>query len=93
VNYGPNPAEVIEFVREKAAVVVRGNHDHSIGFDENPRCSERFRAMAEETRALYAFRAERGTPKLPPQSSLDGYGSCGWNPGLDVPRGAAGSAV
>jgi putative phosphoesterase len=50
VNYGPNPAEVIEFVCEKAAVVVRGNHDHSIGFDENPRCSERFRAMAEETR-------------------------------------------
>jgi predicted phosphodiesterase len=26
VNYGPNPAEVIEFVREKAAIVVRGNH-------------------------------------------------------------------
>jgi putative phosphoesterase len=49
VNYGPNPAEVIEFVREKAAIVVRGNHDHSIGFDEDPRCSKRFRAMAEET--------------------------------------------
>jgi protein phosphatase len=50
VNYGPNPAEVIEFVRERAAIVVRGNHDHSIGFDEDPRCSARFRAMAEETR-------------------------------------------
>ncbi|MBZ5626789.1 MAG: metallophosphoesterase family protein [Acidobacteriia bacterium] len=50
VNYGPNPAEVIEFVREKAAMVVRGNHDHSIGFDEDPRCSVSFRAMAEETR-------------------------------------------
>jgi len=50
VNYGPNPAEVIEFVREKAAMVVRGNHDHSVGFDEDPRCSPRFRAMAEETR-------------------------------------------
>jgi predicted phosphodiesterase len=25
VNYGPNPAEVIDFAREKAAVVVRGN--------------------------------------------------------------------
>lgn len=49
VNYGPNPAEVIEFVREKAAMVVRGNHDHSAGFDEDPRCSPRFRAMAEET--------------------------------------------
>jgi len=50
VNYGPNPAEVVEFVREKAAVVVRGNHDHAVGFDEDPRCSARFRAMAEETR-------------------------------------------
>jgi protein phosphatase len=50
VNYGPNPAEVIDFVREKAAVVVRGNHDHSLGFDEDPRCSPRFRAMAEEMR-------------------------------------------
>jgi putative phosphoesterase len=49
VNYGPNPAEVIEFVREKAAMAVRGNHDHSAGFDEDPRCSARFRAMAEET--------------------------------------------
>lgn len=50
VNYGPNPAEVIEFVREKAAIVVRGNHDHSVGFDEDPRCSARFRVMAAETR-------------------------------------------
>ena len=50
VNYGPNPAEVIDYVREKAAVVVRGNHDHSVGFDEDPRCSARFRAMADETR-------------------------------------------
>lgn len=49
VNYGPNPAEAIEFVREKASIVVRGNHDRSIGFEEDPRCSARFRAMAEET--------------------------------------------
>jgi len=50
VNYGPNPLEVVEFVRDKAAMVVRGNHDHSIGFDEDPRCSPSFRLMAEETR-------------------------------------------
>lgn len=49
VNYGPDPAEVIEFVRAKAAMVVRGNHDHSVGFNEDPRCSSRFRAMADET--------------------------------------------
>jgi len=50
VNYGPNPVEVVDFVRARAAIVVRGNHDHSIGFDEDPRCSAAFRAMAEETR-------------------------------------------
>jgi protein phosphatase len=50
VNYGPNPVEVVEFVRDHAAMVVRGNHDHSIGFDEDPRCSPRFRQMAAETR-------------------------------------------
>lgn len=50
VNYGPDPAEAVQFVREKAAIVVRGNHDHSIGFAEDPRCSPRFRGMAEETR-------------------------------------------
>jgi protein phosphatase len=49
VNYGPNPAEVVEFVRENAEMAVRGNHDHSIGNDRDPQCSARFRAMAEET--------------------------------------------
>ena len=49
VNYGPNPGEVMEFVRARAALVVRGNHDHAAGFGEDPRCSARFRAMAEET--------------------------------------------
>ena len=46
VNYGPDPAGVVDFVRAKATVVVRGNHDHAIGFNEDPRCSEPFRQMA-----------------------------------------------
>jgi protein phosphatase len=50
VNYGPDPGAVIDFVRSKAAVVVSGNHDYSIGFNQDPRCSDRFRAMAEATR-------------------------------------------
>jgi putative phosphoesterase len=50
VNYGPEPEQVIEFVRAKASIVVRGNHDHSIGYNEDPRCSPRFREMAEATR-------------------------------------------
>lgn len=50
VNYGPDPAAVIEFVRSRASVVIRGNHDHSVGYDADCRCSPRFRAMAEATR-------------------------------------------
>ncbi len=49
VNYGPNPSEVIEFVREHASFVVRGNHDDAIGYDRDPECSPPFRQLAEET--------------------------------------------
>ncbi len=47
VNYGPDPAEVVEFVRSNASVAIRGNHDHAIGFGEDPRCSPPFRELAE----------------------------------------------
>ncbi len=49
VNYGPDPREVIEVVRGHASLVGRGNHDHAAGYDQDPRCSPRFRQMAEET--------------------------------------------
>lgn len=48
VNYGPNPREVIEFVRQNATIVIRGNHDNAVGFDADPRCSEQYRQMAAE---------------------------------------------
>jgi putative phosphoesterase len=46
VNYGPNPSEVVELVRSHATLVVQGNHDYAIGGGSDPRCSDRFRAMA-----------------------------------------------
>lgn len=49
VNYGPNPNEVVDWVRTHAHCVVRGNHDHAIGFQTDPRCSPPYRAMAAET--------------------------------------------
>ncbi len=52
VNYGPNPSEVIEFVRQNATVVVRGNHDNAIGYGVDPQCSAPFRDMA---RAMQAY--------------------------------------
>jgi predicted phosphodiesterase len=54
VNYGPQPAEVLKFVRDHATRVIRGNHDHCIGFDEDPRCAPAFREMADATRKYTA---------------------------------------
>lgn len=50
VNYGPDPAETIDFVRTHATVVIQGNHDHSVGFNADCGCSPHFRTMAEATR-------------------------------------------
>jgi protein phosphatase len=50
VNYGPNPAEIIDFVHSHTSMVIRGNHDQSVGFGAERGCSPRFRAMAEATR-------------------------------------------
>jgi putative phosphoesterase len=50
VNYGPDPGPVIEFVKANSTIVVRGNHDHSIGYDVDPRCTVRYQKMAEMTR-------------------------------------------
>jgi Calcineurin-like phosphoesterase len=54
VNYGPQPAEVIDFVRKNATLVVRGNHDDAVAFDRDPQCSAPFRRAAEETRRFTA---------------------------------------
>jgi putative phosphoesterase len=50
VGFGPDPASVVDLVRAKTSIVVRGNHDHSVGYDEDPRCLPRYRKMADATR-------------------------------------------
>jgi putative phosphoesterase len=50
VNYGPDPAATIEFVRTHATMVIRGNHDHAVGWAADCGCSPRFLTMAEATR-------------------------------------------
>ena len=63
VNYGPNPREVVEFVRDQASQVVRGNHDHAVAYGDDPRCGGRFRELAEATRRFTENRlapADRG---------------------------------
>jgi putative phosphoesterase len=54
VNYGPEPGAVVDFVKANSTVAVRGNHDHSIGYDVDPRCTARYQKMAELTRRYTA---------------------------------------
>jgi putative phosphoesterase len=54
VNYGPEPGAVVDFVRANSTVVVRGNHDHSLGYDVDPRCGARYQKMADVTRRYSA---------------------------------------
>jgi protein phosphatase len=49
VNYGPDPAAVVDFVRAHASLVVRGNHDDAVGFNRDPHCAAPFQRMAKET--------------------------------------------
>jgi len=49
VDYGPRPHEVVEWVKQKAAITVRGNHDHAAGLSADPRCSPPYKRLAAET--------------------------------------------
>jgi len=49
VNYGPQPQEVVEYMRRHANLVMRGNHDNAVGFQADPRCTPRYREMALTT--------------------------------------------
>ncbi len=60
VDYGPDPHEVIEWVRANATVVVRGNHDHAAGFSVDPQCSPPYKKLAEETLRLTRQLCTRG---------------------------------
>jgi len=59
VNYGPEPAAVVDFARTNSKVVVRGNHDNSIGFDVDPRCTARYEKMADLTRRYSSFALDK----------------------------------
>jgi len=52
VDYGPNPREVVTLLRSRADIVVRGNHDQAVGFEDDTRCTPRCRKMAIETRDI-----------------------------------------
>jgi len=49
VDYGPRPHEVVEWVKRRASITVRGNHDHAAGLSVDPQCSPPYKRLAAET--------------------------------------------
>jgi putative phosphoesterase len=52
VDYGPQPAEVVQWVRHHAQLCVRGNHDFALAFNEDCRCGKRFRQLSRASREM-----------------------------------------
>jgi putative phosphoesterase len=47
VNYGPQPAEVVQWVRHHVQFSVRGNHDHAMATGVDCGCNDVFRELYE----------------------------------------------
>ena len=54
VDYGPQPHEVIHWVRERALRVIRGNHDHALANDVDCRCALVMREASVTTRRWHS---------------------------------------
>jgi putative phosphoesterase len=53
VSYGPFPRECVAWVRERAAYVIRGNHDTALGHGGDPGAAPHKRALALATLARH----------------------------------------
>jgi putative phosphoesterase len=55
VDYGPQPREAIHWVRERSLKVVRGNHDHALGYGVDCRCPPNLKEASVTTRRWHAY--------------------------------------
>ena len=54
VDYGPQPREVIHWVRERALRVIRGNHDHALGYGVDCGCAPVMHEASVTTRRWHS---------------------------------------
>jgi putative phosphoesterase len=52
VHFGPRPAECVDLVRQRATLVVRGNHDHGAGFGTDCRAYGPWRSLDQAGRTI-----------------------------------------
>jgi predicted phosphodiesterase len=64
VDYGPQPAECIALIREKAQIIVQGNHDYAVGKHEDPHCSPAYAHLAQVTRDFSMAALDHDTAHL-----------------------------
>jgi putative phosphoesterase len=50
VDYGPSPQEALQFLRERASFVVRGNHDTAVGYRVDCQSSPLYHELSVATR-------------------------------------------
>ncbi len=50
VDYGPNPQQCLDFIKNNADYYVRGNHDNAMGYNTDCHSMGSFRAFSIETR-------------------------------------------
>jgi protein phosphatase len=50
VDYGPSPREALQFLRERASFVVRGNHDNAVGYRVDCQSSPLYHELSVATR-------------------------------------------
>lgn len=51
VDYGPNPAEVLDIVLEEADFIVQGNHDYAVATGDDCHCAPAMHDLSELTRS------------------------------------------
>jgi diadenosine tetraphosphatase ApaH/serine/threonine PP2A family protein phosphatase len=98
VNYGPSPATVLEKIRKRCRVVIRGNHDEAVGNPSSPVTIE-FRDLprqtAEWTRTQLTKEQQEYLANLPYRHVENGvaivHGALctKWSPGRDYDFGAS----
>jgi predicted phosphodiesterase len=52
VDYGPEPAEVVQWVRHHVDQCIIGNHDYALAFDADCGCSPKFRRLSKLSRKM-----------------------------------------
>ena len=52
IDYGPDPLFAVNYILLHGDYVVKGNHDHAIGFNTSCKCSEKFTNLSIATRDI-----------------------------------------